>query len=607
MRTIALCCVGFLAGTAAAFITQTPVLETFGYAPKPNKPATSTAAFDMSGEENVDAGANMTNHAGEANDSNEMRDSPRRAVADGTASKDFSAYAATADELPMPDESDLPEHYRLFSKGTFVADPTAPYRLPFRLLKPTKIVPGKRYPLTVFLHGAGERGSNNYSQLEHGSKEFVQWIKKSRKDSYVLFPQCPLEEQWADHFWYETEHTVKPTPSPSMRSLLALIDDIRANEPIDDKHIFAAGLSMGGFGVYDLIGRRPGLVSAGVAICGGSDCSPQFVQKLASTRMYVVHGRVDEIVSVKNSRAIVAALKQAGATPKYLELAGIGHDSWTTTLGKDDMFEWLYAGVKPSDAKMPEVKVASNPVPRKIKNRFVRPQTSTKTTPNKELAGASSKAPSIRPKKKSMIKQEVVVAKPPIKDIKPAAVDLKAPVAKTKPPVVKPKAMVKPKVMAKAKPSTKTSPVTKTTPLVNSKDVAKSMKTPEAAVKKPNPLSGQWQVTKAIHAGRVLSKKQTKAMAMEFIDGNIVIKHGKKRETGKFEIGKIAVSDDADFAELEIKSSRENMPPIKGFYTRNGDIVTMVWGAPGAKRPDPNVGAEIEAARTLTLQPSDVN
>jgi len=598
MRTFALCCVGFLAGTAAAFITQTPVLETLGYAPKPSKPATSTAV-DMNGEENANAEANLMNRVSESNDSNEKKEPSRRAVADANPSQHFSTYAASADELPMPDESELPEHYSLFSKDTFIADPAIPYRLPFRLLKPTRIVPGKRYPLTVFLHGAGERGSNNHSQLEHGSKEFVQWIKKSRKDSYVLFPQCPLEEQWADHFWYETEHTMKPTPSPSMQSLLALIDDIKAKEPIDDNHIYAAGLSMGGFGVFDLIARRPGLFSAGVSICGGSDCSPQFVQKLAATRMYIVHGRADEIVSVKNSRAIVAALKQAGAAPKYLELAGIGHDSWSTTLSKDDMFEWLYADVKPSDAITPEVKVASHLVPRKVKNKFLNPETFTKAAPKKGLAGASSKAPSIRPKTKPMIKKEVVVAKPPIKDVKPTSTDLKAPVpvVTTKPPVVKPKAI------AKAKPATKITPKTRTA-TAKSKDVAKSMKAPEVKAKKPNLLSGQWQVTKAIHAGRVLSEKQTKAMAMEFIDGNIVIKHGKKRETGKFEIGNIAVSDESDFAELEIKSSRENMPTIKGFYTRNGDVVTMVWGAPGAKRPDPNVSEEIKAARTLTLQPS---
>ena len=125
--------------------------------------------------------------------------------------------------------------------------------------------------------------------------------------------------------------------------------------------------------------------------------------------------------------------------------------------------------------------------------------------------------------------------------------------------------------------------------------------------RKPSRLSGSWQVIKAVHGGRVLSTKQARAMTMKFVGEDIVIKHGKKRETGKFVAGKIASTNGSESADLEIKSSRKDMPSIKGFYTKKGDVVTMVWGAPGAERPDPNVREEIKAARTLTLKPSTDN
>ena len=572
MKTFSLCCIGFLAGSAAAFITQTPVLETLGYAPPAADVSTTAESTNLSeGDESKTA-----SRVAVINDSNEATESSSDETAQVNEAQMLSDYSESADALPIPDEALVPDHYGIFSKGIFTTKSESPYQLPYRLLKPAKIVPGKRYPLTVFLHGAGERGSNNKSQLTYGSKEIVQWIAKSKIDSYVLFPQCPMQEQWADHNWYEVEHTAKSTPTQSMSALLGVIDEIRSNEPVDDQHIFAAGLSMGGFGVYDLIARRPGFFAAGAAFCGGSDCSPQFIEKLAPTRMYIVHGQADEIVSVQNSRNIAAALKQAGASPKYIELEGVGHNCWTNALSNDELFSWLYSGLKSTDADTKaDVEVASRPTPKKITNKFARrPKQDTAAPTAKDIAGASSKAPSIPAKKEPVVKKQIVVAKPPMDEVKSEA---------------------------KAK---KTSAANAKVPAKETRSIAKSTPTPKAEAKKPESLSGQWQVTKAIHAGRVLSEKQTKAMAMEFVGEDIVIKHGKKRETAKFEIGEFESEGDSVFAELEIKSNRKNTPSIKGFFNKNGEVLTMVWGAPGAERPNPEDAEEIEAARTLTLKRS---
>ena len=79
---------------------------------------------------------------------------------------------------------------------------------------------------------------------------------------------------------------------------------------------------------------------------------------------------------------------------------------------------------------------------------------------------------------------------------------------------------------------------------------------------------------------------------------------GDKVEIGKFEVGQVQKTEDQSITELEIKSTRKNAPSIKGFYYQVGDDLTMVWGAPGAKRPNPGSEKDIEAARTLNLKPA---
>ena len=296
-------------------------------------------------------------------------------------------------------------------------------------------------------------------------------------------------------------------------------------------------------------------------------------------------------------------------------------------------------------------------VPTKIVNKHVKPKTATTKPKTKETVASTPKAPSTqtKPKEKSVVKKQFVVAKPPMRGIQPEIVVKKMPTMKAKPRVgttqpmartltsaramsvaraksaAKARSTVKAKTKptAKAKSAAKANSAAKAKPALIPKDLPKppmelakadAAKAKEVAKeadrtpmvkktepRKPSRLSGSWQVIKAVHGGRVLSTKQARAMTMKFVGEDIVIKYGKKRETGKFVVGKIASTNGSESADLEIKSSRKDMPSIKGFYTKKGDVVTMVWGAPGAERPDPNVREEIKAARTLTLKPSTDN
>ncbi len=213
--------------------------------------------------------------------------------------------------------------------------------LKYRLLKPLNFNPDKRYPLVIFLHGAGERGSDNTVQLVHGMGEFC---KKSRRESYpcyVIAPQCPKDEKWADVDWSQPNVTMPKQISSSMQLTFELIDSMVTDAAIDKNRIYMTGLSMGGYGTWDAIARRPDFFAAALPICGGADVTT--ADKIKHIPIFCFHGEKDGVVVPELSRRMIDALKAAGGDPKYTEYPGVGHDSWTQTYRNEDVLAWLFA------------------------------------------------------------------------------------------------------------------------------------------------------------------------------------------------------------------------------------------------------------------------
>jgi predicted peptidase len=232
-----------------------------------------------------------------------------------------------------------------FVAATFTRDDQ---ELKYRLLSPEKPDPDKRYPLVLFLHGAGERGDDNQGQLVHGMRDFA---KRSESfPAYVVAPQCPSRASWCDVQWTGERHTMAAEPNATMKLTLALVDQLTKDLPVDPDRIYVTGLSMGGFGTYDAVARRPELFAAAAPICGGSDESEQVMKHLAQVPFWIAHGAADNIVSVEWSRRAIEALKQAGSDPHYVELPDVGHDSWSATYGDDKFFEWMFAQKKVHEA-----------------------------------------------------------------------------------------------------------------------------------------------------------------------------------------------------------------------------------------------------------------
>src|SRR5262249_27433913 len=121
---------------------------------------------------------------------------------------------------------------------------------------------------------------------------------------------------------------------------LELIEALCKEYRIDKKRIYVTGLSMGGYGTWGLLSRKPDLFAAAIPICGGGDVKK--AGKFAKGPIWGFHGDKDKAVPVESSREMIKALEKAGAKPKYNEYEGVGHDSWTRTYRDEKVHEWLF-------------------------------------------------------------------------------------------------------------------------------------------------------------------------------------------------------------------------------------------------------------------------
>ncbi|MDR1671132.1 MAG: prolyl oligopeptidase family serine peptidase [Alistipes sp.] len=227
-----------------------------------------------------------------------------------------------------------------------VFDAPGGVKLNYRVLLPDGYDSGKEYPLLLFMHGAGERGDDNVSQLIHGSGVFTNPVNMEKYPAVVLFPQCPKEDFWAlarrpENGFGHDAFVAGPPETPMISAVLALVESFVANEKIDAGRVYVMGLSMGGMATFDLVCRRPDLFAAAVPICGGVN-----VERLqAATRvpMRIYHGDKDPTVPVENSRSAYLALKQYGAKRvEYIEFPGVDHNSWDPAFNTPDFLKWIF-------------------------------------------------------------------------------------------------------------------------------------------------------------------------------------------------------------------------------------------------------------------------
>ena len=213
--------------------------------------------------------------------------------------------------------------------------------LNYRLYKPPQMKKGRRYPLILFLHGAGERGNNNTSQLVHGIRSIIAASQDQNQPCFIVAPQCPAQMQWVNTPWSDPSHTMLASPSVPMTLSLELLKRQMKELPVDPKRVYVTGVSMGGYGTWDAIQRHPELFAAAVPVCGGADTA--LAPGIKDVPVWVFHGAEDKAVPTSRARDMVEALKKAGGNPRYTEYPGVGHDSWTRAYADPELYRWLFA------------------------------------------------------------------------------------------------------------------------------------------------------------------------------------------------------------------------------------------------------------------------
>ena len=181
--------------------------------------------------------------------------------------------------------------------------------------------PGRHWPLVLFLHGAGERGSELDLAAVHGPPKLAD---AGHDFPFILVtPQCSESSQWV----------------AELSTLSRLLDEVVAAHRIDPARITVTGLSMGGYGTWSLAVRYPDRFAAIAPICGG-----MWLQSAAPIRgvpVWAFHGDADDVVPFSATEQIVTELRSLDADVRFTRYAGVGHDSWTETYENPEFYDWL--------------------------------------------------------------------------------------------------------------------------------------------------------------------------------------------------------------------------------------------------------------------------
>lgn len=214
---------------------------------------------------------------------------------------------------------------------------TLPYRL---FLPPNHDAPGAEYPLVLHLHGAGERGTNNTSQLLYIDGLIAE--TQTEHPAFLLVPQAAPGRRW-DAFGSNDV-------SLSGQMVLDVIDLLETQYQVDSSRRYATGLSLGGFGTWDLIGKRPEVFSTAFPLSGYGETSR--ADEYLDTRIWTFHGGGDTVVPVIPKRETVEAIRQAGGDPIYTEVLG-GHGIWRPVYDDPigELYDWVFDGVEPAIAE----------------------------------------------------------------------------------------------------------------------------------------------------------------------------------------------------------------------------------------------------------------
>lgn len=220
----------------------------------------------------------------------------------------------------------------------------------YQVFLPEDWTPHQKWPIILFLHGAGERGDDGLQQTDVGIATEIR-NDRGRIPAIVVMPQCRKNLWWIE----------PPMDDLAMAALDAATKEFRG----DTQRTYLTGISMGGYGTWHLAEKYPGRFAALVVICGGihppaatlkahpelakwtpADIPKSFsdvAARIGKIPTWIFHGTDDDIVPVTESRRMYAAMKEISADVHYTEYPGLRHVSWDKAYDEAKLFPWLFS------------------------------------------------------------------------------------------------------------------------------------------------------------------------------------------------------------------------------------------------------------------------
>lgn len=210
--------------------------------------------------------------------------------------------------------------------------------LPYRLYIPKNLKQNKKYPIFLFLHGAGERGQDNYTHikpLKHAFDSSADLLS----ECIIIAPQCP---EWGWWSLYDYEDNDSYNENGWLGAAMRLTGEIKSKYKADGDRVYISGLSMGGIATWELLEKYPSFFAAGVPICGSGNPNGGYILK--DIPIWIYHGTDDTTIPFSASQAMYDGIKAAGGNMAELKtLYGVGHNAWDYALADREMFCWMFA------------------------------------------------------------------------------------------------------------------------------------------------------------------------------------------------------------------------------------------------------------------------
>ena len=222
-------------------------------------------------------------------------------------------------------------------------DPDSGLTLPYRIYVPEQANKARQYSFLLFLHGAGERATDNRRHIAVNSNLLTRIVNDTDRDHacIIIAPQCPDNQQWVDTPWGNGSYSLDSVPqSKQLAAAMKLVDEVTGSYAVDEDRMYVAGISMGGYGTWDTILRYPDKFAAAIPVCGAGD--PTKADRIKEMPIRAFHSSDDGTVPVSGTREMVAALRQLGSDINYKEYTNAGHGSWQPAFEEPDLVDWLF-------------------------------------------------------------------------------------------------------------------------------------------------------------------------------------------------------------------------------------------------------------------------